>query len=247
MYFHTLISCFIDHFRFVSDFRQIPRRNVFKFFPIFVLCCFRCRYLHCLRHRNKFVYQNIMMQWITRFPCNVVFVNFGCKSTHTQLHGFLCFQDTRIFWLVIIILATGCPVPSVGPFTRHCKNGWDFQLFPCILDDLLEFIIFRFNEIHSSAFGHFRASVFHWPNFAFPSFSTSLTYFSRFLATNDQALMLLAVSFINLSMKQTNLLIHRCSNNHRCGFPCITSNIVWVALVTSKYFSEIGNDSLLGV
>ena len=31
MYLHTFVSCFVDHFRLVSDFRQIPRRKILKF------------------------------------------------------------------------------------------------------------------------------------------------------------------------------------------------------------------------
>ena len=32
--FHVFTSCFLDHLFLVSDFRQIPRRNFLKFFPI---------------------------------------------------------------------------------------------------------------------------------------------------------------------------------------------------------------------
>ena len=55
MYFHIIVSCFFDHFRFVSDFRQIPRRNVLKFSRFFVQCFFRCWCFHRSRHRNKCV------------------------------------------------------------------------------------------------------------------------------------------------------------------------------------------------
>ena len=48
VYFSTFFSCFINHVS-VSDFWFVPRRNLFKFFPFFVHCCFCCGYLHCLR------------------------------------------------------------------------------------------------------------------------------------------------------------------------------------------------------
>ena len=47
---------------FTSDLRQVPRRNLFKFLPSFIHCCFCCGNLHGLRHRNKFVYQIVMLQ-----------------------------------------------------------------------------------------------------------------------------------------------------------------------------------------
>ena len=63
---YVLIPCFIDHFWFISDFCQIPRRNFLKFFPSFCTppdgseyhithtktdqekcSCFSCRHLSC--------------------------------------------------------------------------------------------------------------------------------------------------------------------------------------------------------
>ena len=55
LHFHTLVSCFIDHVRFVPDPRQIPSRNFLKFLLFVVHCCFCCRYFHCQRHGDKFV------------------------------------------------------------------------------------------------------------------------------------------------------------------------------------------------
>ena len=52
-------------------------------------------------------------EFITPFSCHMVFVTLECNSFHTLSLGFLCFQDTRKFWLVIIILATGCSVPAI--------------------------------------------------------------------------------------------------------------------------------------
>ena len=54
----------------------IPRRNLFKFLPFFIHCCLCCGYLHCLRHRNKFVYQIVMLQWIVPFSCNLILMIF---------------------------------------------------------------------------------------------------------------------------------------------------------------------------
>ena len=67
-----LRPCFIDHLWFTSDFCQVPNRNLFKFLLFFIHCCFCCGYLHCLRHRTKFVNQIIMLQWIVSISCNMV-------------------------------------------------------------------------------------------------------------------------------------------------------------------------------
>ena len=38
-----------------------PTPESFQNFPFFISCCFCYRYLHCLRHRNKFMYQLVML------------------------------------------------------------------------------------------------------------------------------------------------------------------------------------------
>ena len=76
MIFYALRPCFIDHLWFVSDFCYVPRRNLFQFLPFFIHWCFCCGYLHCLRHRNKFVYQIVMLQWLVTSSCNMVLMIF---------------------------------------------------------------------------------------------------------------------------------------------------------------------------
>ena len=132
-----------------------------KFLPFFVHCCFCWRYFHRLRHRNKFVYQWVMMQWITSFSRNMVFMNFRDNSLHTQSLGFICFQNARKFWLVIIFPATGHSVPAVCLFTRHGWCCWNFQLPLCIFSWYL-WIPFPQDQWNKflSAFQYSRASVF---------------------------------------------------------------------------------------
>ena len=52
MNFCALRPCFIDHLFPTSDFRQVPRRNLFQFLLFLVHCCFCCGNLHGLVHRN---------------------------------------------------------------------------------------------------------------------------------------------------------------------------------------------------
>ena len=76
MNFSALRPCFVNHLWFVSDFCYVPRRNLFKFPPLFIHCCFCCGYPHCLRHRNKFVYQIVMLFWIFHLSCNMFLMIF---------------------------------------------------------------------------------------------------------------------------------------------------------------------------
>ena len=46
MNFSPFIPCFIDHFSFVSDFRQLPCRYLFQFFPFFFHCFLRICYFN---------------------------------------------------------------------------------------------------------------------------------------------------------------------------------------------------------
>ena len=68
------MNFYADHLWFVSDFCCVPRRNLFKFLLFFIHCCFCCGYLHCLRHRNKFLYHIVMLSWIVTFSCNMVLI-----------------------------------------------------------------------------------------------------------------------------------------------------------------------------
>ena len=43
-------------------------------FPFLVHCCLCCKHFHGLVHKNKFVNQNVMLQWIVSFSCNMVFM-----------------------------------------------------------------------------------------------------------------------------------------------------------------------------
>ena len=98
-----------------------------------------------------------------------------------------------------------------------------------------------------SVFLHYRASIFHLSNFTFPSFSSSLILplqisdkkwsdldvTCRFVSRPPHHMYLSGgFSFFNkvncvktVQENQANLLIHRCSNNHRCDFPAFWMSI----------------------
>ena len=100
----------LDHLFLTSDYRQVPDRNFLQFFPFFNHCCFRCRYLHSLRHRNRLVNQIVMLQWIITLFCNMVFMMMRQCFSHTKKsQRFTSLQNTRQFWFYLIGFTTGCP------------------------------------------------------------------------------------------------------------------------------------------
>ena len=139
--------CFIDHLFLTFDFRQVPRRNFLQFFPLLVHCCFRCRNLHSLRHRNKFVNQIVVL---FTFSCNMVFVIWWYRVSHTHSCGFISFQNTRKFCLIFVGYTS--PTICVHNFTWHSMSHWCFQLLTRILDGFFKFRILGVDEIDPSQF-----------------------------------------------------------------------------------------------
>ena len=74
----------------------------FPIFPVLIHCCLCCKNFHGLEHRNKFVYQIEMLQWIVPFSCNMVFTMIRQRFSHTQSCRFTGFQNKRKFWFDVI-------------------------------------------------------------------------------------------------------------------------------------------------
>ena len=153
--------CFIDHLFLTFDFRQVPRRNFLQFFPFLVHCCFRCRNFHSLRHRNKLVNQIVVLQWIFTFSCNMVFMIWWFRVSHTHSGGSISFQNTRKFCLIFVRSTT----PTIlHNFTGHSRSNWCFQLLTRILDGFFEFRILGVDEINSTQFSSvFKMNLFFRP------------------------------------------------------------------------------------
>ena len=98
---------------FVSDFRQLPCRYLFKFFPFFVHCYFCIWYFHCSRRRDKFVHNIVVVPWIDSFSCHVVFM----------ILCFVGFNDACVFCLA----SRSAKVFSPG-LARHSRWHRNFQL-----------------------------------------------------------------------------------------------------------------------
>ena len=166
-----------------------------KFSQVFVNGFLRCRHLHCLRRGNKFVYQIIMMQWIT----HSLFLPYGLREFLVQ------FLPYAVSWIPLL--------PGYTHFWT-CDHRSCYGLLRASYLSFYKagtsnfyraFLMISLNSVSSGSMKQIPLSLlafssfgFSLAQFCFPSFSTSLKYFSRYLATNDQALMLLAVSFNSL-------------------------------------------------
>ena len=87
--FLFLSLCFDTDLPFTLDFLQLPRWNRFGLLPFFVHCCLCIWYLHCLRHRNKLVYQIIVVHRVVPFACDVIFVMFRPRTSTISLGDLL--------------------------------------------------------------------------------------------------------------------------------------------------------------
>ena len=143
----TVLPCFIDHLFFVSDFRQLPCRYLFKFF-LFCMHCFW--YFHCWRHRNTFVHEIVMVQRVDSFPCNVVFMIFMLCSFQTLSRRFVGFDDACVFCLGSIRSATSFPVLSSPDLARQCCWHRNFQVSPRMFNSFFEFRICWINAVNSA-------------------------------------------------------------------------------------------------
>ena len=104
--------------------------TIFSSFSLyFTHCCFCSGYLHCLRHRNKFVYQIEMLQWIVSSSCDIVLMKTLQRLLHTHSRGFTGFQDTHKFWLEIISVDAGLLFLTFLACLCSIPNG--FLQYPC--------------------------------------------------------------------------------------------------------------------
>ena len=115
----SFISCFIDHFRCVSDFSQIPRRNFLWFSPFFVHCFFCFSYFHRLSIGIKLC---AILQWCSELhpfpamwsswilgaiPSTRSLLDSSASKIHVNLDLWLCIRATGHSMLA-----------AICPFTR---------------------------------------------------------------------------------------------------------------------------------
>ena len=204
----ALRPCFVDHLWFVSDFCQVPRRNLWKFLLFFIHCCLCGGYLHCLRHRNKFVYQTVMLQWIVP-----LFLQYGPHDILVEILPYAFLVDSLAskihakFRLEIISLATGLPMLAfLACLARHGGSHWCFQFLSSISNGFLELLLLRVNEIDSSLPSSIiELWFFNWSFMLLPQLSIPCHSSPEFLAMNDLAWMSLAV--LSVSPQTTYILL----------------------------------------
>ena len=179
------------------------------------------------------------------------------SSFHSDSERFVTFNNTSVFCLVSSNSAAGFNATSVqgSSFTKHCCWHRNCQLSTSILHDILEFSMFRTNEVNTTQSSGI--VKLRWSTFAFLFASTLLTYLSKFLAT--ESLVWMSFAFLSVSHQTSNIVnlvkpVH-ISDNSRSPvtfhfstmfFSSITSNDVLVALVTSMYSSGTENGASLG-
>ena len=76
MNFTALIPCFLDHFTFVSDFRQLACWNYLLFFLFFLHCCLCIWIFFCLRRKNECVNKIVTIQRIHPFFSDITLMRF---------------------------------------------------------------------------------------------------------------------------------------------------------------------------
>ena len=150
--FCALRPCFIDDLFFTSDFRQVPRRNLFQFLIFFINCCLRCGNLQGKRHRNKFVYQIAMLQWISPLSCNMVLMMIRWRFFHTQSCGFTGFQKyTQVFDLISLDLPRVAPCLHVLLVLQGIAGAIRVSNFlRAFLMVFFELLVLRVKKINSS-------------------------------------------------------------------------------------------------
>ena len=84
----------------------------------------------------------------------------------------------------VVGFATICPMPERVQLARHGGCHWKFQHCPCVLKGFFELLTFWTIEIDASQLSRIVIA-------AFPSVELLVTYWIKFLSTNDQAWWLL--------------------------------------------------------
>ena len=144
--------------------------------------------------------------------------------------------------------------------TRHSGSHWRVQFLASILDGLSEFLILRIDQVFTTqTSGIIEFWFFDSPFFAFLYVWMHRTHVSTFLSVICQAwrsFVFLSVSTRTTFFRLAVSLQVQVSDNSRSPstfqkssicFSNNPSNDVCVFLVTSNYFSGIGNDSSLGM
>ena len=145
VHFSTFFSCFINHFRFVSDFRQVPRRNLFKFLP------FCCGYLHCLRHRNKCVCTKLSCcSELSPFPAIWSSWYFGRDSSIRILVDWLASKiHANLDMKSFVLLRVSPCLLFLQVLEKHSWSHWCFQFLASIPSGFFELLVFRVSKINS--------------------------------------------------------------------------------------------------
>ena len=90
----SFLASTITHFYFWLSSAAMPVFSQVFFFTFFLHYCLCIWYFHCLKHRNKFVQQIVVTQWIHPFSYNMLFIILEMRSFHAFPHRFIGFNNT---------------------------------------------------------------------------------------------------------------------------------------------------------
>ena len=115
------------------------------------------------------------------FRCEMILMSSRCNSFYTQSLGFIWFQDTRHFWLVIIFNATGflyfVPFDLFQGMARAAGTFRFYSAFPMVSSNSSSSGSMKLIPRSVRAFSIF---VFSIAQFSILSFRSFAIYFSRF-------------------------------------------------------------------
>ena len=134
--------CFIDHIFLTSDFRQVPRRNLFQFFPFLVHCCLCCRNFHGLSIGINLCTKIVMLQWIlSPFPATWSSWLFGKDSPIRSLVDSLASEIHASFVFTLL----DAPLPQFFIILHGIAGATDVSNF------LRAFLMVSLNSLSSGS------------------------------------------------------------------------------------------------
>ena len=186
-----LRPCFIDHLLLTSDFRQVPRRNLFQFSHSLSTAAFAA---------GIFMACGMGINSCTKLsPLPAVWSSwwFGKDSPFRSLVDSLSSKIHASFDLISLVYHQFTILTVLSYLARQSGSHWCFQFLASILDGLFEFLVLRVNEINV----HYRVEGFRVTTYASPSAWHFFPISSRVLAMNYLAWM--SAAFLSVSPRTT--------------------------------------------
>ena len=162
MNYSALRPCFIDHLFLTSDFRQIPRRNLFQFFPPLSTASFAAGIFMAWDIGINSCTNFLCFNELSPFPAIWSSWWFGKDSPIRSLVDSLASKIHANFDLISLDFTTGHSMLTVlACLARHSGSHWRFQFLASILVGYFKFLVLRgqWNKFLVN-FWHYRVLAF---------------------------------------------------------------------------------------